>query len=33
MGRSPEALARRTGFRVKNRIQEGDYINVIFERA
>ena len=33
MGRSPEALARRTGFRVKNRIQDEDYINVIFERA
>jgi SAM-dependent methyltransferase len=33
MGRSPGTLAHRTGFRVKNRIQDGEYINVVFERA
>jgi SAM-dependent methyltransferase len=31
VGRSAEVLAERTGFRVKNRIKDGDYINVIFE--
>jgi SAM-dependent methyltransferase len=32
MGRSPDILAERTGFEVTDRIQEGEYINVVFTR-
>jgi SAM-dependent methyltransferase len=31
IGRSADVLAERTGFRVKNRTKDGEYINVIFE--
>jgi SAM-dependent methyltransferase len=33
VGRSANTLAQRSGFRIKNRIQEGEYINVVFEGA
>jgi SAM-dependent methyltransferase len=33
LGRSPEILAERTGFRVRSRVKDGEYINVIFEVA
>ena len=32
VGRSPYVLAERTGFKVLDRIQEGEYINYLFER-
>nr|WP_162003385.1 class I SAM-dependent methyltransferase [Microvirga tunisiensis] len=32
VGRSTEALAERTGFRVIDRVEDGEYINVVFER-
>lgn len=32
-GRSPEVLAERTGFRVIDRIEDGEYINVVFRRS
>jgi len=31
-GRSADVLAKRTGFRVRQRTKDGEYINVIFER-
>ena len=31
IGRSAEVLAVRTGFRVKNRLRDGEYMNVVFE--
>jgi SAM-dependent methyltransferase len=33
VGRSAGVLAERTGFRVKHRTKEGEYINVVFELA
>ena len=33
IGRSADCLAQRSGFRAKNRVQAGEYINVVFERA
>lgn len=33
LGRSPHVLAERTGFRVENRVQDGEYINLIFART
>jgi hypothetical protein len=32
LGRSPEVLAERTGFKVVDRIKDGEYINVVFEK-
>ncbi len=32
IGRSPEILAAKTGFRVTDRVKDGEYINVVFER-
>lgn len=32
LGRSPEVLAERTGFKVVDRVVDGEYINVVFER-
>ena len=32
LGRSPHVLAERTGFRVQERTQDGEYINVVFAR-
>jgi hypothetical protein len=32
IGRSPEILAERTGFSVIDRVQDGEYINVVFRR-
>jgi hypothetical protein len=31
-GRSPEVLAGRTGFKIVDRVKDGEYINVVFER-
>ena len=33
VGRSADALAKRSGFRVKKRTKNGEYINVVFEAA
>ncbi|WP_210250101.1 class I SAM-dependent methyltransferase [Microvirga aerophila] len=33
LGKSPDVLAERTGFRVIDRVQEGEYINVVFART
>jgi 2-polyprenyl-3-methyl-5-hydroxy-6-metoxy-1,4-benzoquinol methylase len=33
LGRSPDVLAERTGFKVINRIQEGEYIPYVFSRV
>lgn len=32
LGRSPYVLAERTGFKIANRIQEGEYINYVYMR-
>ena len=32
LGRSPQVLADRTGFRVIDRIEDGEYINLVFEK-
>lgn len=32
-GRSPEVLAERTGFRVRQTIRDGEYINCVFEKV
>lgn len=33
LGRSPQILAERTGFRVSSRVQDGEYINCVFART
>jgi SAM-dependent methyltransferase len=33
MGKSPHVLAERTGFKVVDRVQQGEYINVVFARV
>lgn len=33
MGKSPHVLAERTGFKVIDRVQRGEYINVVFART
>lgn len=33
LGRSPKILADRTGFRIVSRVDEGEYINVVFEKT
>ncbi len=33
MGKSPHVLAERTGFKVIDRVQQGEYINVVFART
>jgi SAM-dependent methyltransferase len=33
MGKSPDVLAERTGFKVIDRVQEGEYINLVFSRV
>ena len=32
LGRSPEVLAERTGFRITDRVQDGSYINLVYEK-
>jgi hypothetical protein len=33
LGRSPEVLAALSGFRIVDRIKDGEYINVVFEKV
>lgn len=33
LGRSPEVLARRTGFEVIDQVRDGEYINTVFARG
>jgi SAM-dependent methyltransferase len=32
IGRSADILAERTGFKITNRVKDGEYINIVFER-